>query len=317
MKRKAMGVVEWVAYWSGIDALFYWLNRGVCRAICFHNVLPDELLSPADRGGICFSASEFRQVVRALRPYRDVIDLTFDDGYANQYEIAAKILEEEGMVGTLFVAGNLVGSHGFEHSLVIDQILQWKIDVPMEKAEALFGRSFASREQMWSECLLPMFAADGATKGRQMLAKLSACWSPTEALYGRDPEYLRLRFDGVTAEQIADLRRRGWRVGHHTNSHFPVSCLSDEAAREELTPADGEMLKTVFAYPYGNPDFVGERDEAIVRELGYPCAYSCGFDPDPRHGQYFLPRMMPPIGRCRFHFEVSGVRHFLRYRKSM
>lgn len=315
MKRAVMRCVEILSYYVGLDILLYWLNRSAKRVVCFHNILPDELLDGRDRGGICFRASEFRAAIRGLKRYRDSVELTFDDGYLNQYEIAAKICEEEGFVGTLFVSGSLIGSTGFENALVVDRILQWKIDVPMEVAEKFFGRAFANREELWSQALLPMFAADGENKGLEALAKLEACWSTRDCVTARAPEYRRLRFNGITKEQIADLRKRGWKVGYHTKCHFPLSRLSDEAAKDELLPADETMRETVFAYPYGNNDFVSVKDEKIVEELGYPNAYSCAFDPEPRHGRFFLPRMMPPIDKYRFHFEVSGLRHFLRTRK--
>ena len=323
MKRLIMRFIEWVAYWLGVDALFYWLNRKAQRVVAFHNVLPDGVLQMKDRGGICFSASEFRSAIRELKRHFEfstepgragTLMITFDDGYLNQYEVAAKILQEEGDIpAVLYVSGALVGSKGFENCLTVDKILQWQIDVPMEVAEKTFGRKFYNRMQIWSEALLPVFAADSEQKGLGLLKRLESAYSVANDMAGRSSEYRRLRFDGIAAEQIADLRSRGWKVGYHTFSHYPVSRLSDGEARKELSPTDGEMLKVPFAYPYGNQDFVSPRDEEIVASLGYPCAYSCEGDPSARTGRYFLPRMMPPIGKYRLHFELSGVRHFLKY----
>lgn len=326
MKRKVVAWVERIACWFGVDALFYWLNRGAKRVVAFHNVLPDELMRPEDGGGICFRASEFRLAIRELKKHfsfsvnqddSSALTLTFDDGYLNQYETAAQILQEEGGIpAMLFVSGALIGSKGYENCLVIDKILQWQKDVPMSVAEKVFGRTFSSRMQLWSEALLPAFAADAEMKGLGLLARLEAAYSTRKDVEARSPEYRRLRFDGLTKEQIADLWARGWKVGYHTYSHYPVSRLSDEEARKELTPADPEMLKVPFAYPYGNEDFVSERDERIVESLGYPCAYSCGAEMTGRYGRrFFLRRMMPPIDKYRLHFELSGLRHFLKYRK--
>ena len=326
MKCKIVAWVERLAYWLGIDALFYWLNRGAKRVVAFHNVLPDELMRPEDGGGICFRASEFRLAIRELKKHfsfsvdqedDSTLTLTFDDGYLNQYETAAQILQEEGNIpAMLFVSGSLIGSKGYENCLVIDKILQWQKLVPLEVVEKLFGRSFGSRMGLWSEALLPAFAEDAEQKGRGLLARLEAAYAVSHAMSERNPEFVRLRFDGVTSEQIADLRRRGWKVGYHTYSHYPVSRLSDEDVRKELTPVDPEMLKVPFAYPYGNEDFVSERDERIVESLGYPCAYSCGAEMTGRYGRrFFLRRMMPPIDKYRLHFELSGLRHFLKYRK--
>ena len=321
-----MRTMERLAYCLGVDTLFYWLNRKARRVVAFHNVLLDELMRPEDGGGVCFRASEFRSAIRELkRHFRFSVDpadcsaltLTFDDGYLNQYEVAARILQEEGNIpAMLFVSGSLIGSKGYENCLVIDKILQWQKVVPLEVAEKLFGRSFASRMELWSEALLPAFAADAEQKGRGLLARLEAAYAVGGSMSERNPEFVRLRFDGVSSEQIADLRRRGWKVGYHTYSHYPVSRLSDDDARKELTPTDPEMLKVPFAYPYGNEDFVSARDERIVESLGYPCAYSCGAEMTGRYGgRFFLRRMMPPIDKYRLHFELSGLRHFLKYRK--
>lgn len=35
--------IAYAAYWTGIDALFYWLNRKAKRIVTFHNVLPQGL----------------------------------------------------------------------------------------------------------------------------------------------------------------------------------------------------------------------------------------------------------------------------------
>lgn len=326
MKRHIMRMIEVLAYWLGLDTFFYLLNRGAKRVVAFHNVIPDELLREEDCGGICFRESAFRTAVREMRKHfrfsvdfedSSTLTLTFDDGYLNQYETAARVLREEGNIpAVIFVSGSLIGSRGFAHALIVDRILQWKIDVPLDFAERHFGRSFASREQLWSQCLLPLFSKDAATLGSRALQELEAVYPANGKLAERTADYLRLRFDGITAEQISDLRNRGWKVGYHTGRHFPVSRLSDEGAKRELTPDDPEMLKVPFAYPYGNTDFVGPRDERIVEELGYPCAYSCGAELGGRYGgRYFRRRMMPPIDKYRLHFELSGLRHFLKYRE--
>ena len=94
MKRKIGKVVEFLAYWLGVDALMYWLNRGVKRVLAFHNVIPDEFLGDEDRGGTCFGADRFRAAIREIKKHfrlnadfddPESLVITFDDGYINQY----------------------------------------------------------------------------------------------------------------------------------------------------------------------------------------------------------------------------------------
>lgn len=325
MRRNISKIVEFLAYWVGLDAVFYWLNRKAKRIVTFHNVIPDNILRNEDRGGICFGAEAFREAVRIMkRHFKINVDfedpesliITFDDGYANQYEVAAEILRQEGnLPAVIFVAGSLISSKGFENALIVDRMEQWSKGVPIDIAERAFGRKFSSRDQLWSEGVLPLFAADRANKGAKAFQKLHAAYSVDQVLASRDSEFIRLRFDGITKMQIDHLRRLGWKVGYHTYSHFPLSKLSDEEAYKELVPIDNEMRNVPFAYPYGNIDFVSERDENIVAKLDYPSGYSCDANIHPRHGKYFLRRMMPPIDKYRLNFELCGLRHFLKYRR--
>lgn len=325
MNRKIGMIIEFLAYWLGVDAWLYWLNRKAKRVVAFHNVIPDEILQKEDCGGTCFGANRFRAAIREMKKHFRInadfddpesLVITFDDGYVNQYEVAAKILKEEGDIpAAIFVAGSIIGSEGFENSLVVDRVEQWSVDAPLEVAEKLFNRKFSTRAQLWSEGVLPLFASDGEHKGQKTWETLEKTYSITRAVNRRNPEFVRLRFGGITQEQIQDLRNRGWKVGYHTYSHFPLSRLSNDEAQKELQPVDEAMREIPFAYPYGNVDFVSERDEKSVWELGYPSAYSCDADLHPRHGRFFLCRMMPPIDKYRLHFELSGLRHFLKYRR--
>ena len=109
-------LVAILAYYTGLDRLFYWLNRRAKRILTFHNVLPDELFARNIANGVSCSASEFRTVIRELkRKWKFSTDLfdpatvtiTFDDGYLNQYEVAADILK--GSAALCFVLFGLIG----------------------------------------------------------------------------------------------------------------------------------------------------------------------------------------------------------------
>jgi peptidoglycan/xylan/chitin deacetylase (PgdA/CDA1 family) len=44
---------------------------------------------------------------------RTIVSLTFDDGYADQYTVAAPILKSHGMQGTFFLPTDFLGSNGY------------------------------------------------------------------------------------------------------------------------------------------------------------------------------------------------------------
>ena len=89
MKQFVVGIMAFAAYWTGIDAFFYWLNRKAKRIITFHDVLPDAIFDKRANGVGC-SESEFRRIVREIKKRFPIsvdlgdvhsVTLAFDDGY--------------------------------------------------------------------------------------------------------------------------------------------------------------------------------------------------------------------------------------------
>ena len=113
-----------LCYWTGVDALFYRLNRGKVRTVTFHNVIPDSLCEGMKTLPVAWRASVFRWMVHEARRFLgDCLAVTFDDGYLNQYEVAPKILSEEGIsTATVFVAGDVLNAKGRETSLAPDRL---------------------------------------------------------------------------------------------------------------------------------------------------------------------------------------------------
>ena len=60
-------------YWTGVDAIFYWLNKKAKRIVTFHNVLPRELWHPGANGVSC-DLDGFEKVVDlCARKFRGVL----------------------------------------------------------------------------------------------------------------------------------------------------------------------------------------------------------------------------------------------------
>lgn len=129
-----------VGYWSGLDALFYWLNRRAKRTLTFHNVLPDDMMGVNGASvGITISLSDFKKIIgwigeRFLFSV-DVDDpktatVTFDDGYKNEYVIAGKWLMEQGIPAILFVSGQVINAAP-EKCLAVDMAGLERSDVKL------------------------------------------------------------------------------------------------------------------------------------------------------------------------------------------
>jgi peptidoglycan/xylan/chitin deacetylase (PgdA/CDA1 family) len=117
--------------------------------------------------------------------------------------------------------------------------------------------------------------------------ELPATFFVTVGLIERAPEVVglfesqrRLRgVEGMTWDQLRELRDAGFSVASHTYGHPNLALLGrNEAAREirrgkEILEEKLQAPDTVFAYPFGKPGHHFTRETAeLVREAGYAAA---------------------------------------------
>ena len=175
MKRKITTFVAFISYWLGVDAVFYWLNRKAKRIVTFHNVLPDDIFRNDIANGVSCADGDFRKIVHELKKRRsfstDIFDsrsltITFDDGYLNQYEIAAKILSAEGDIpAIIFPSGDVANGQ----TLLVDKLLYWVAHVPKEVINSL---GFVDGRELWVKKIRPDFAADVEGRGANVYHEL-------------------------------------------------------------------------------------------------------------------------------------------------
>lgn len=314
-----------IAYYTGLVSLFYLLNRKRKRIVVFHNVLPDELFVDNIAEFVSDPVSRFRWIIREIGKHfrfsADVLDantatITFDDGYLNQYEIASKVLAEEGNIpGVIFTAGMNIDNQDAMHALVVDRLIVWTAHVPngeyVLKDGTRIVASTGNRAYLWHNIVMPKFLTDSISRGEFVFSMFDAAYSFKKILEKLPQEYVRLRLHGMKTYQIKELRDKGWKIGWHTFSHFALSYLSTDDQRKELIPPDDEFKHTVFSYPYGGLKQVNLNSIHIVEECGYPCAVSsCGVRTH-LMGLFFIPRDGLNDGKFRLHYRLSGLRHFL------
>lgn len=135
--RHIFGVI---GYWSGLDVLFYLLNRRAKRTITFHNVMPDDMMVTGATAGITISLTDFKKIVGWIgERFQFSVDsddpktatITFDDGYKNEYEVAGKWLMEQGIPAILFVSGQIINAEA-KNCLEVDKAGLAKTGVDME-----------------------------------------------------------------------------------------------------------------------------------------------------------------------------------------
>lgn len=328
MKNNLTRFIALLAYWLGIDRLFYWLNRRCKRVLTFHNVFPDSLDMEDNGGGMSMSVSEFCKTIDEIsRYYKFSVDfedvetatITFDDGFLNQYEVAAKTLGARGIKAVLFVAGDNIDRSDVMTAPAVDLLTVWLAHVPVEALDDFCKRfgglktaASVSRIAFWIDVLRPMYVKDFKNRGRSVVAGCDAVFPFSRLLKTLPAEYVKLRFFGINQQQLNELHDRGWIIGWHSKSHYPLSAI--HGAEKEIEFAAPEELRRVpMSYPYGELQSVGNEDICMCRQAGFPAAYSNLPELNSQLGCFFRLRFSVPSDRIMLHFHLSGLRHFLKF----
>ena len=157
------------------------------------------------------------------------------------------------------------------------------------------------------------FRADVEHFGRSVLEHLDSVY-PLNKLFDQcDPEWLRLRYTGISESRLDDLRRRGWIIGWHTVNHLPLACIKDEEVlTAELTPSD--VFKNLpTAYPFGLCEDFNETVKEVASKNSFLCAFA---NYDLRNSDNWSRRRFTQLeDRFRIHFELSGAKYFFKNRK--
>jgi peptidoglycan/xylan/chitin deacetylase (PgdA/CDA1 family) len=262
-------------------------ERARLSIFIFHRVLPSpDPLQPGEP-----DAARFERIVRFVARQFHVLPLgeaarllragqlpaaaaciTFDDGYADNLDVAAPILARHGVRATFFVSTGFVDGGRMWNDTVIEAL-----------------RRAPRGDLDWSSYGAGRWRIDDTA------SRIAACRATLTHLKPMEPgERLQITTDigraaGLTAHSelmltrpgVLKLRDMGMEIGAHTMNHPILRSVSDRVAadeiggsRETLAQWLGEAPR-VFAYPNGVPgrDYTG-RDVRLVRQAGFDVAAS-------------------------------------------
>lgn len=242
----------------------------------------------------CFNIIPLREAVGMLAEGRlpaRAACLTFDDGYADNAEVALPIMQQHGVPATVFVATGFLDGGRMWNDSVIELVRRAPSDLDL-RALGL-GQFKLDSHAARAQAIAALLDALKYLPIDERQAKVDAIVTHTGIIL---PTNLMMR-----SEQVAQMHRSGIEIGGHTVHHPIVARMDPEGARKEI--ADGKAaLESItgapvrtFAYPNGRPgrDYLAEH-VAIVRESGFdaavttsPGAAGAGADP------YQLPRFTP------------------------
>jgi peptidoglycan/xylan/chitin deacetylase (PgdA/CDA1 family) len=305
-------------------------SRGRLSILAFHRVLsaadplfPD-VLDAGRFDAICswlatwFEVLPLDDAVQRLQaadlPAR-ALAISFDDGYADNHDIALPILARHRLTATFFIATGFLDGGRMWNDAVIEAVR--RTPLAMLDLRGLFSGA-NDLAPLPVTMVEQKRAAIGAIIDRAKYLPIDER-DRVVAELARRAEVVLPRGAMLDSEQVRGLRRAGMQIGAHTVSHPILAKLPAEAARAEMAASKsfleqllGEKVD-LFAYPNGKPvtDY-SPQTVAITQEVGFGAAVTTAWGAARTHTNVFeLPRFTPwDTSRLRFGSRLlANLRH--------
>jgi peptidoglycan/xylan/chitin deacetylase (PgdA/CDA1 family) len=236
--------------------------------------------------------------------------ITFDDGYADNEQLAAPILRKLSLCATFFISTGFLDGGSMWNDRVIEAVRscrQHRLDLSQLGLGAYVLESVAARRRCIDDVLKRIKHLEQGQRDATVQSIVSAAGGDAA------PGLM------MTQQQVRSLRRMGMEIGAHTITHPILARLEPDAALAEIRDGKTELEQIVdepvdlFAYPNGVP----ERDYSaaharMVHECGFKLAVSTAVGAaSVRSDRYQLPRFTP-WDRTRLRF---GARLLLNLRQ--
>jgi len=203
---------------------------------------------------------------------RRAVAVTFDDGYADNLDVAAPILKSAGVPATFFVATGYLGGGRMWNDTVIESVRRLPPGEHDLDDLGLGPRRVGDVDSRRTLCRDSIVAIKHRPQPqRQRLADALAARAGSPL-----PDDLMM-----TPTQVRELAELGFEIGGHTVTHPILRLLPPGEAvgeirqgREQLERITGRAVD-LFAYPNGRPgEDYGDEHVAAVRDIGFSAAVS-------------------------------------------
>lgn len=223
----------------------------------------------------CFNVIPLADAVRQLQagtlPARAAC-ITFDDGYADNAEIALPILQAHGVHATFFVATGFLNGGRMWNDSVIEAVRRAPGSTLDARELGLGSHAIDTLAQRQAA----IAALIGALKYLPMDERLVQVDKLVALLGVALPDDLMM-----SSAQVQQLHEAGMGIGGHTVHHPILAAVPAPAAQAEIARGKAELEAIIgarvalFAYPNGKPhtDYTAEH-VAMVKALGFDGAVS-------------------------------------------
>jgi peptidoglycan/xylan/chitin deacetylase (PgdA/CDA1 family) len=243
-------------------------------------ILHDEIDATTFERHIALLAAEFNvlplgeacaRLARGALPARAAC-ITFDDGYADNEQIALPILKRFGLPATFFVSSGFSDGGIMFNDVVIETVRRALAGTHDLSSLGLgcYSLSDSTTRRATVDALL------GHLKYRPVGERQALVEQLAEKMGSTLPKNLMM-----SPAQIRRLHDAGMEIGGHTVNHPILASLDEDQARAEIVDGKRRLEDIIaapvslFAYPNGKPGVdYGPRDVELVKKAGFAAAVS-------------------------------------------
>lgn len=233
-----------------------------------------------------------RMLSKSSKVDRPFISFTIDDGYVDNYTNALPVFEKYQVPFAVFVATDFIDKKA---------VLWWDsledLILSNEKVVTSEGKIYpcSTYQERWDtfrylrERILELDQNKMKEELQQMFCNYKIDWMHP------------IKERGMSWEQVRKLAGHPLcTIGGHTISHPSLRKLSLSEVRHEIDEGRRKLEQVIdqpvnfFAYPYGTPNEVGDREFQIISEQGFKlafCAHGGGITAKMNTHPYCLPRV--------------------------
>ena len=213
------------------------------------------------------SLDELSEIIIYDKPSRHpFIAFTIDDGYLDNYTQALPIFERQQVPFAVFVATDFIDKKAILWWDILEEIILKNDSIIFEENQYKC-HTFQEKWDVFRIIRKKILLFDQTKLDKELQNSFNH--------YGIDL-YEPVRRQAMSWEQVKEISRHPLcTIGGHTVSHCALNKLDDKKFQQEI--ADGvDLLQSAtgkpilhFAYPYGSPNEIGEREYNLISEFNF------------------------------------------------
>ncbi len=204
---------------------------------------------------------------------KNLVVITFDDGYQDNYQFALPVLMQYHLPATFFLTvGPIEGRGRLWYDVISDLILNTQEkSITVERLNGLtFGLDTSGRKNAAAKNIVAKAKQLKPRQREELLGELASKLENAK----KEPGSCSM----LTWDQVREMRRMGYTFGGHTVSHPILSRMPLQQAEEEIKNCKAKIEKELgepirhFAFPNGKRLDFDEETVQLITRAGFQSA---------------------------------------------